>query len=277
MSEAHKPAMPPPAKQPSAIRHPLTVRLWHWANAAALMILLMSGLMIFNAHPRLYWGEYGAHDDPAWFEIGDDQGRGFIQIGDRRLDSTGILGVYEGADGTLKTHAFPYWATIPSEYSLADARLWHLAFAWIFSLALMLYLIAGLLKGHIRDSLHITRQEWRPAHIWQDIKDHLRLRFAKGDEAGHYNILQKFSYIAVIFLMLPMMIFTGLAMSPAMNAAWPWLIDIFGGRQSARSLHFLIAFSLIGFFAVHMVMVLLAGPVKHIRAMVTGRPPRNDA
>ncbi|NJM50319.1 MAG: hypothetical protein HC843_05035 [Sphingomonadales bacterium] len=268
--------MPIDKPKPAPVRHPLSVRLWHWTNAAALLILLMSGLMIFNAHPRLYWGQFGANADPAWLEIGDEDGRGYVQLGERRFDTTGVLGVYQGADGSQKTHAFPYWATIPSEYSLADARLWHLAFAWIFSLGLSVYMLAGLWRGHIRARLHITREQWAPRFIWQDVKDHLRLRFPKGNEAHDYNILQKFSYIAVIFLLLPLMILTGLTMSPAMNAAWPWLLDIFGGRQSARSLHFLISFALTAFFMLHMVMLLLAGPVPHIRAMITGRLARRN-
>lgn len=255
-------------------RHRLSTRLWHWINAGSLLILLMSGLMIFNAHPRLYWGQYGANQDPAWLVIGArekaGQATGYVQIGNRRFDSSGILGSYVDGDGRPQTRAFPHWATIPSNYNLADARLWHFAFAWVFSLALLGFIIRSLFNGHVRRDLHVKRHEWSPRHIWHDVKQHAQLKFPGGAAALNYNILQKLSYIGVIFILLPLMIFTGLTMSPAMNAAWPWLLDIFGGRQSARSLHFISAFLLIGFFIVHMAMVMLAGPFNEIRSMISG-------
>jgi thiosulfate reductase cytochrome b subunit len=257
----------------SAMRHRLSTRIWHAINAAALLILLMSGLMIFNAHPRLYWGQYGANADAAWFEIGDNEGGGFLKIGDVRVATTGVLGVSTGKDGGRTAHAFPYWATLPSRYNLADARIWHLAFAWVLALGLLFYMIRALWNGHIRRDLHITRAEWSPRHIWRDIKNHAMLRFPKGASPVQYNILQKLTYISVIFIAIPLMIFTGLTMSPAMNAAWPWLTEIFGGRQSARSLHFIATFFLTGFFVVHMAMVLVSGPYGQIRSMITGRMP----
>ena len=107
--------------------------------------------------------------------------------------------------------------------------------------------------------------------IWHDIRDHARLRFPKGLQAARYNILQKFSYLGVLFGLLPLLVLTGLTMSPAMNAAWPWLLDLFGGRQSARSLHFIAAVLTLGFILVHLVMVVLAGPVNELRSMITGR------
>ena len=251
-------------------RHSLSMRVWHWINALCLLVLLMSGLMIFNAHPRLYWGEYGADDDAAWLEIGAQEDRGYLKIGNYVADTTGLLGVYTDGGGAVQHHAFPGWATIPSYYSLADARLWHLAFAWIFGAGLFLFILASLWNRHISRDLHIKRTEWRPSNIWQDVKNHARLRFDHSNALQKYNFLQKISYISVIFIALPVMIFSGLAMSPAMNAAWPWLLDIFAGRQSARSVHFLMAFGLTVFFLVHIVMVLLSGPVNQIRSMITG-------
>jgi thiosulfate reductase cytochrome b subunit len=266
---------PGPSLGPSAgdlvKRHRLSTRLWHAVNAAALLALMMSGLMIFNAHPRLYWGQYGANPDYAWFEIGDKANKGFMRIGAVTVETTGVLGTYKDANGVEKAHAFPYWATIPSNYSLADARLWHFAIAWVLALALLFYMIRSLWNGHIWRDLHISRQEWAPRHIWQDIKDHSRLRFPKGIDAVKYNILQKLSYISVIFIALPVMILTGLTMSPGMNAAFPWLLDIFGGRQSARSIHFIVAFALLAFFVVHMIMVMLAGPFNEVRSIITGK------
>ncbi len=251
-------------------RHRLSTRVWHWVNAAALLALLMSGLMIFNAHPRLYWGHKGADTDHAWLVIGDDKGKGYLQIGESKINTAGVLGSYTDGEGQAKQRAFPYWATIPSSYNLSTARLWHFAFAWILSLALLAYMIRALWNGHIFRDLHIKRAQWSPRHIWHDIADHARLRFPKGTDALHYGILQKLSYIGVIFILIPLMIFTGLTMSPGMNAAWPWLLDLFGGRQSARSIHFIAAFALLAFFIVHMAMVLLSGPFNQVRAMITG-------
>lgn len=231
-------------------RHRLPVRLWHWLNAITVLVMLMSGLMIFNAHPRLYWGEYGANSDAAWFEMAQDGGL-----------------------------AFPGWMTLPSTYNLADARLWHLAFAWVLAFGLLAYLLWALFAGHIRRNLHIANREWRPAHLWHDIREHGRLRFPAGPAALRYSTLQKIAYCAVLFVLLPLVILTGLTMSPGMNAAWPIFLDLFGGRQSARSLHFIAAAGLAAFFLVHIVMVVLAGPLNELRSMITGwyRLPRERA
>lgn len=231
-------------------RHRLATRIWHWINALTLLVMLMSGLTIFNAHPRLYWGDYGANADHAWLEIG---------AGNER--------------------AFPSWATIPSDYNLADARLWHFFFAWVLALALVAFLLISLANRHLWRDLRIRLSELSPAHLWHDIKEHAALRFPVGAAALRYNILQKLSYGGVIFGLLPLVILTGLTMSPTMDAAWPWLLELFGGRASARSLHFIAAFLLFAFFVVHMVMVLLAGPFNEVRSMVTGwyRLPREHA
>jgi Ni/Fe-hydrogenase b-type cytochrome subunit len=227
-------------------RHRLSTRLWHWTNAVCVVILLMSGLGIFNAHPRLYWGQYGANFDHAWLVL------------DR----------------------FPGWATIPGHYSLAMSRRWHLAVALIFAFGLLLNMLWSLFNRHLGRDLSIGRDDIRPRHLWRDIMDHARLRFPTGDAASRYNILQKLSYVGVIFVLLPLLIFTGLSMSPGMNAAWPWLIDLFGGRQSARSVHFIAAGLLAAFFLVHILMVLLAGPINEVRSMITGKyrvPPEREA
>ena len=222
-------------------RHRLSTRLWHWINAVTLLVMLMSGLMIFNAHPRLYWGHYGANPDRAWLQIGSMEGI-----------------------------AFPGWMTLPSYYSLADARLWHLAFAWVLAFGLLFYLVWSLFNRHIGRDLHITRAEWRPAHIWHDVIEHARLRFPTGAAALRYNVLQKLAYCGVLFVLLPLVILSGLTLSPGMDTAWPLLVDLLGGRQSARSLHFLAMAGLVAFFAVHIVMVVLAGPLNEVRAMITG-------
>lgn len=219
-------------------RHSLFTRLWHWANAAVLAVMLMSGLMIFNAHPRLYWGHFGANPDPAWLD-------------------------WSGGDGI----PFPGWITLPSFYSLADARLWHLAFAWAFAVLVAGYLAWGLIGGHLRRRIAPAPAELAPAPLLREAADHARLRFAP---AAGYNTLQKLSYGAVLLVLLPGMVLTGLAMSPAIDAGLPALVDLMGGRQSARSLHFIGMALLAAFFAVHLAMVLLSGPLGQLRAMVTG-------
>ena len=236
------------ADRPSGvIRHRLSTRLWHWLNAVVIIVMLMSGMMIFNAHPRLYWGQYGANFDPAWLEL---------------------------------KSGFPGWATIPSSYDLAGARRWHLAFAWVLGISSLVYLLIALFNGHLRRDLIPRAREVAPSHLWQDFKDHARLRFPTGEAAARYNILQKLSYGAVILLLIPALILSGLTMSPAMDAAWPWLIDLFQGRQSARSIHFICAMALLAFIIVHLLMVMLAGPINEIGSMITGRirvpPERPD-
>lgn len=251
-------------------RHRRPTRIWHWFNALTLLILLMSGLMIFNAHPRLYWGEYGANHDYAWLEIGAAADRGYLRVGKLQLDTTGVLGRWTDLYGIERSLAFPGWATIPTSYSLADGRRWHFFFAWMLSISLGLYMLWGFISGHFRQRLHIPRAQWSPRHIWRELRDHARLRFPSGEAAARYNMLQKLSYGSVIFVVLPLMIATGLTMSPAMNAAAPWMLDLFGGRQSARSLHFILASGLMLFFFVHIAMVLLAGPANEVRSMIDG-------
>lgn len=261
-------------------RHRLSTRLWHWTNLVAVFVMLMSGLMIFNAHPRLYWGQYGANYDPAWLVIDNDGSRGYVRIGPAEVTTTGVLGVWEDKAGETQTRAFPWWATIPSRYSLADGRRWHLAFAWILALSLTLYLIVSLINGHVKRDLHVKKREWSPRRIWHDIKEHARLRFPTGRAALDYNFLQKISYIGVLFILLPGIILTGLTMSPAMDATVPFLLDLFGGRQSARSIHFIFAWLLVAFFFVHILMVVLAGPINEVRSMISGKfripPDRQD-
>jgi thiosulfate reductase cytochrome b subunit len=136
---------------------------------------------------------------------------------------------------------------------------------------LLIFLLVSLWNRHVQRDLAPSRGELRPRHIWDDIKAHAALRFPTGEAAASYNTLQKLSYGAVIFLLLPLLVLTGLAMAPAMSAAWPWLVEFFGGRQSARSIHFICAAAVGLFILVHLVMVALAGPLNEIRSMITGR------
>ena len=263
--------MDEPAIAPELVkRHALPTRIWHWVNALTVIVMLMSGLMIFNAHPRLYWGHYGANADPAWLEIGSTGREGYLRVGSLRLVTTGVLGQWTASDGRVTRRAFPAWATIPSSYSLSAGRRWHLAFAWVLAIGLLAFALTSLVNRHLQRDLAPRFGELRPGHIWHEIKQHARLRLPTGAAALRYNTLQKLSYVGVIFVLLPLVILTGLAMSPGMNAAWGWMIDLTGGRQSARSIHFICAMLLLLFIFVHLVMVVLAGPVNEIRSMVTG-------
>jgi thiosulfate reductase cytochrome b subunit len=251
-------------------RHRLSTRVWHWINAVIFFIMLMSGLMIFNAHPRLYWGQYGANYDPAWLEIGSVENRGYLRIGALTIDTAGVLGSQE-VDGRVQRRAFPGWATIPSTYNLALSRRWHLTFAWIFAGGIAAYGLWSLGNGHLQRDLLPKPAELAPRHLWRDIRHHATLNFPKGEAARRYNVLQKLAYCGVILVLIPVMVLTGLTMSPSMDATWPWLLDLFGGRQSARSIHFIAAWLLVAFVIVHLAMVVLAGPFNEIRSMITGR------
>lgn len=252
-------------------RHRASTRIWHWLNVVALLVMLMSGLMIFNAHPRLYWGEYGANQDHAWLTIGPTPGGGHVVLfGSIDIPTGGVLGRWKDQNGIERTRAFPWWSTIPSDYSLSAARRWHLSAAWVFTILTFGYLLWSGFNRHIGRDLLPRRAELAPSHLWKDIVDHLRLRFHPTDGTAHYNVLQKLTYGSVLFVMLPLVILTGLTMSPAFNAAWPWMLDLFGGRQSARSIHFICAAGLVAFIIVHLLLVMLAGPVNEIRSMITG-------
>lgn len=254
----------PPARGAFVYRHRLPTRLWHGLNALSVFVMLMSGLMIFNAHPHLYWGAYGANPDHSWLDILP----GYLRVGPFMIPTPGILGVTPPGGRFV---AFPPLVTIPSHYDLAGARQWHFAFAWLLVVPGLLYWAWGFALRHVQRDLAPRPSELHPAHLWHDIKDHARLRFPKGEAALRYNILQKLAYCSVLFLLLPGVVLTGLTMSPGMDAAWPWLLDLFGGRQSARSIHFLCATGLALFILVHLLMVLLAGPINEIRSMITGR------
>lgn len=225
-------------------RHPLLVRLTHWINVLCLSFLLLSGLQIFNAHPSLYWGQRGADGDPALIDIRAVQHggslRGETRIGSLTIPTTGVLGLSK-VDGKWTVRGFPSWLTIPSYQDLATGRRWHFFFAWLFVINGLAYLFYGILAGHFRSKLLPRSDELTPAHLVHEIADHARLRFPRGEQARHYNALQKLAYLSVIFILLPLMLATGLTMSPGMDAAWPWLIDVFGGRQSARTIHFISA------------------------------------
>jgi len=242
--------IPPDAKAPSQggtviYRHRVATRLWHWINAITIFIMIGSGLTISNAHPHLYWGNYGANFDHPW----------------------------------LSLPRWPGWLTIPTGYNLALARRWHLLFALVLGFGLLAFMIASLINRHFQRDLRVRAGELAPRSLLHDLKEHLAFRFHDPANPAAFNIFQKLSYVLVIFILIPLMILTGLTLSPGMDAAWPWLLDIFGGRSSARSIHFIAAAGLAGFIIVHLVLVILAGPLNEVGSMITGRwkVPEEDA
>jgi len=257
----------------STYRHRLPVRLAHWLNVVAFSILLMSGLNIFNSHPALYWGQISTFDKPV-FSISakkDSQGQmhGITQISDRKFDTTGILGVSKNALGGEVVVGFPRWATVPGFRSLSEARHWHFFFAWIFVINGMFFMLWAWRAKHYKNDLRTTAADWRG--IFKSIWEHMRFKHPSGEAATRYNILQKLAYLAVIYFLLPGLVLMGLCMSPDMGSMLGWLIDLVGGRQSARTWHFIFAFLMVGFIAIHLFMVMVSGPINQVRSMLTGR------
>ena len=254
-------------------RHTVVTRITHWLNVLAISLLLMSGLQIFNAHPALYWGAKSTFADP-WVSMTRQEvagePRGITKVGDLKFDTTGVLGL-SGAPGMQETRGFPAWATIPSYRSLTDGRHWHFFFAWLFVINGFVYLAWGLIGGHLKRDLWPTGAQLKPSHILHEIITHAQLKVPQGEEARAYNVSQKFTYLAVILVLLPAMVATGLSMSPGFNATVPWLIDVFGGRQSARTIHFIAANLIVLFIIVHLILVLISGVWNNLRSMITGR------
>jgi Ni/Fe-hydrogenase b-type cytochrome subunit len=253
-------------------RHRLPVRIMHWINVLCLTVLFMSGLSIFNAHPALYWGNSSYDGHPALLEIAADEAgaepRGILRIGEHAFDTTGVLGVSRGPDGALNQHAFPSWMTIPGYYSLAHARQWHFFFAWLFVLNGLAYVLYAILSGHLRRDLAPDTRELKG--IGASVKDHLLFRHPHGDAARRYNVLQKLAYLVVIFVLLPLIVLMGMAMSPMLDSLIAGWVDWFGGRQAARTIHFIVAWLLVAFVLIHVFEVVVSGFWNHIRSMITG-------
>jgi thiosulfate reductase cytochrome b subunit len=253
-------------------RHRLAVRIMHWINVVAIAVLLMSGLQIFNAHSALYWGQSSYSGRPPVLQITAQQasdGRpiGVTRVLGRDFKTTGVLGISH-ADGQLTARAFPTWATIPGPRWLAMGRRWHFFFAWVFFVNGALYVAYSVLTRHLNRDLLPTREDWRS--IGRSILDHLRLRHPTGEAARHYNVLQKLSYLLVMFALLPLIMLMGLGMSPRLDSLWPGWVGVFGGRQSMRTLHFIIAWAIVLFVLVHVFEVIISGFWNNLRSMITG-------
>lgn len=264
--------MPPVPATPLIVkeriyRHKLPVRLGHWLNVLCLVVLIMSGLQIFNAHPALYWGDRSDRDRPLLSiraaRADDGDMKGVTTILGHQFDTSGVLGY-----SNQSVRAFPSWATIPSARWLAMGRQWHLFFAWLFVINGILYAAYGLISRHLKRDLLPSNQDLHG--IGRAVKDHLLLHHPKGEAAKRYNVLQKLAYLAVLFGLAPIIILTGLTMSPTIDTAFPWLLTIFGGRQAARTIHFIACFSFVGFILIHVGQVILTGLFNNIRSMVTG-------
>jgi thiosulfate reductase cytochrome b subunit len=251
----------------SLYRHRLPVRLGHWLNAVCLFILIMSGLQIFNAHPALYRGDRSDRNR-AFFSIRGERAdsgelRGVTKLAGHEFDTTGVLGISGG-----ERRAFPSWATLPGSRWLAMGRQWHLLFAWIFVINGLIFWTYSIVSRHLTKDLLPTGRDWRG--IGRDLLNHLCVRHPSGEEAKRYNALQKLAYTGVAFVLAPLIVLTGLTMSPAINAGFPALLDLFGGRQSARSIHFLACVAFVGFIVAHLTMVATTGLRNNLRSMVTG-------
>jgi thiosulfate reductase cytochrome b subunit len=243
-------------------------RITHWIWAVSLFFLLLSGLQIFNAHPALYIGDQsGFQFDNHVLAIGaentDAGPRGYTEILGAKFDTSGVLGM-SGRAERPRYVAFPSWATIPSHQNLAAGRVVHFFFAWMLVGTLFVWLLASAVNGHFRELVPTVADIRR---LPRDIANHARLKF---HHTRDYNTLQKLTYAIVLFIFFPLMILTGLAMSPSANALLPFMPELFGGRQTARTIHFTIMSLLVLFFVVHIVMVLAAGPINELRSIITG-------
>ena len=256
------------SKRKLVYRHRLVVRITHWIGATAMICLFMSGLQIFNAHPALYWGDKSTFDHPLMEmnAVEDDNGKseGITTIFGHDFNTTGVLGL----SGKDQERGFPSWITIPSgSPELSEGRRWHFFFAWVLVIDGLVYLISSLINKHIQRDLIPTVTDLK--NIGPDISDHLHLRFDQV-ESHKYNVLQKLAYGGVVLVAVPLIVLAGLTMSPRMDAGFPFLLHLFDGRQSARTVHFIIAFALLAFFFLHVFMVLISGLLNNLRSMITG-------
>lgn len=244
-------------------------RLTHWVWAVAMFFLLVSGLQIFNARPDLYIGQQsGFGFDNSILDIyavnTPNGPAGQTKLFGQVFDTTGWLGM-SGDPMQPDFLGFPAWSTIPSYRDLATGRVVHFFFAWIFVGTLAIWLIQALASGHLWRDIILKPRDI--GGLPRDIFDHIRLRFSHGRT---YTPLQKVAYFGIFIIAFPLIILTGLTMSPGMDAAWPWLLELFGGRQTARTIHFFTMVAFVLFFVVHIVMVVLANPINELRSMITG-------
>jgi thiosulfate reductase cytochrome b subunit len=225
-------------------RHPALVRVTHWLTTLCFLALLVSGLEIVVSHPRFYWGESGNVLTPTLFSIPIPSSRGTVPTG--------------------------YGYVLPDQNGWS--RYLQFEAAWILVLTGALYVIWGASSGHFRKALLPAADDRSMRALSRALAQHLRFARPGAADAWSYNVVQRLAYVLVIFVLFPLVIWTGLAMSPAFVSAVPSTVTILGGRQSARTLHFLVTLSLVAFLLVHVAMVWVAGFSTRVMAMITGAP-----
>jgi thiosulfate reductase cytochrome b subunit len=253
-------------------RHTWPIRIMHWVNVVALSLMFFSGLQIFNAHPSLSWG---SRSDPGKELLvltarQNQAGQliGVTRLGKHEFNTTGVLGVSNDSSGSATVRGFPSWLTVPGPGWLSMGRRWHFFFAWVFVINGLCYLGYSLARKHLQRDLWPTGADWRG--IGKSIADHVRFRHPHGEAALRYNILQKLAYLIVFFVFGGGIVLMGLAMSPRMDAVLSPMVDFVGGRQSARTIHFIIAWAFVAFVAIHVFEVLISGVFNQLRGMTTG-------
>jgi thiosulfate reductase cytochrome b subunit len=224
----------------TALVHSYSVRICHWINLIASVYLIWSGVHILLDFPELYWGNTGYRGYPAAF----------------RLEDWGLSWDEAGALGDRR------WG-----------RNYHFTFAWVFLVNGLVYVGWNLYTRHFHRRMLPARGELTVAHVQSEVRDHLRWRWRGHRSRGGYGTIQKTSYLLLIFVFVPFMILTGVAQSPGYTAAMPVLLDLFGGRQSARTLHTIGTVLLVLFVAVHLLEIAAAGFFVRVRSMITGKEP----
>jgi thiosulfate reductase cytochrome b subunit len=225
-------------------RHSAVVRVTHWLTTLSFLALLVTGVEILISHPRFYWGEAGNVLTAPLFTIPIPASRHSVPTG--------------------------YGYVLPDQNGWS--RYLHFQSAWAAVLTGLLYLAWGFFSGHIRRNLLPARADLSPGGIRTVIAGHLRLRPGRGEDAWSYNVVQRLTYLGVVFVLFPLVVWTGLAMSPAVVSAIPAVVTILGGQQSARTIHFFVSILLVLFLVVHLFLVYRAGFRNRVGAMITGRP-----
>ena len=225
------------------LRHSFLVRVTHWLITLAFLALLVSGLELVVSHPRFYWGEVGNVNTAPLFKIPIPASRNMVPTG--------------------------YGYVLPDENGWS--RYLHFQSAWLLVLTALVYGLAGLFSGHFWRNLVPAVADFSPKRMGFSVAQHLRLARPGAEETWSYNVLQRVTYLLVIFVLFPMIIWTGLAMSPSFVSAFPAAVNVLGGQQSARTLHFFLTWALVLFLLVHVIMIFVAGFRDRMRAMITGR------
>lgn len=256
-------------KGPLIYRQAILTRITHWIWAICLFFLLLTGLQIFNAHPTLNVGQESGFDYSnevlALYAVNTPDGpRGKTRLFGQEFDTTGVFGM-SGPAERPSFRGFPAALTIPSFQDLATGRVVHFFFAWLFVLTMFVWFLASFINGHIRRDILVRGADIKG--VPRDVVEHATLKFNHGRT---YGPLQRIAYFGVFFILFPLIVLTGLTMSPGMDSAWPWLLELFGGRQTARTIHFTVMLLLVTFFVIHIVMVIAAGPINELRSMITG-------